>query len=503
MLQARIDSKRSTSAQSTLVVGSDTNIIGSDKLNKIEINGPAVAGFLPRQNTPYLTVSVATISGSDESLFQVGRNIKMTWGSSELHIRSPIHVAEYGTLTLPEAIFIENGGVLDICGTLSSDTGNITMRDGGELRISDPATALNVFAFFVDYQGNVARSTYCTSGSGKVTIQTTYYNKTSDFTLDTSYFTMSAANTGELTVAGEALTNRTCNSSGSLELKRNQFCELDPGTYNYDSITIHPGAELRIVGDEAGTDTTTIRAAHIDVMFLGKITAAGTGYKTGGPGSATSSSMGATHGGSGIDNTKSPYGNVRQPMTYGSNGNSATSTTKRGGGQIKLDVSNTITIDGEIDASGQETASGGSIYILSPKFYGFGTIHADGGAGGGGGGRISVSASNTYDFTGTYSAHGGDDSSGNPTSSGLYMDVLVMRFLSRLMRKPTMWFPNRSDTNQSVQAQKMARGLKFWIQEEEGFYFPSSENKGADQLRGYCEADLRLCFRLIKLLVLS
>ena len=34
-------------------------------------------------------------------------------------------------------------------------------------------------------------------------------------------------------------------------------------------------------------------------------------------------------------------------------------------------------------------------------------------------------------------------------------------------------------------------------------YYPCSENKGADQLRGYREADLRLCFRLCKLLVFS
>ena len=27
-------------------------------------------------------------------------------------------------------------------------------------------------------------------------------------------------------------------------------------------------------------------------------------------------------------------------------------------------------------------------------------------------------------------------------------------------------------------------------------YYPSSENKGADQLRGYRAADLRLCFRI-------
>ena len=36
---------------------------------------------------------------------------------------------------------------------------------------------------------------------------------------------------------------------------------------------------------------------------------------------------------------------------------------------------------------------------------------------------------------------------------------------------------------------------------EEELYYPSSENKGADQLRGYREADLRLCFRLCRLLV--
>ena len=57
-----------------------------------------------------------------------------------------------------------------------------------------------------------------------------------------------------------------------------------------------------------------------------------------------------------------------------------------------------------------------------------------------------------------------------------------------------MWFPNRSDTNQAVQSQKQARDLKFWLEVEEELYNPSSENKGADQLRGYREADLRLVF---------
>ena len=58
------------------------------------------------------------------------------------------------------------------------------------------------------------------------------------------------------------------------------------------------------------------------------------------------------------------------------------------------------------------------------------------------------------------------------------------------MGKPAMWILTGSETNQAVQLLEMTRGLKFWIQKVEGLYYPSSENKGADQLRG--SADLRL-----------
>ena len=56
-----------------------------------------------------------------------------------------------------------------------------------------------------------------------------------------------------------------------------------------------------------------------------------------------------------------------------------------------------------------------------------------------------------------------------------------------------MWILTKSDTNQAVQPLEVARGLKFCIKEVEVLYYPSSENKGADQLRSP-EADLRLCF---------
>ena len=66
------------------------------------------------------------------------------------------------------------------------------------------------------------------------------------------------------------------------------------------------------------------------------------------------------------------------------------------------------------------------------------------------------------------------------------------------MRNRSSGFPTRSDTNRAVQPQKMARGLKFRIYEEEGLHYPYSENKDADQLCGYRTTDLRLCFRICK-----
>ena len=59
------------------------------------------------------------------------------------------------------------------------------------------------------------------------------------------------------------------------------------------------------------------------------------------------------------------------------------------------------------------------------------------------------------------------------------------------MRNSKMWFQNRSDTNRAVEAQNMARG-----EETREIALSVSKNKGADQLRKYCEAVLRLCFRL-------
>ena len=76
-----------------------------------------------------------------------------------------------------------------------------------------------------------------------------------------------------------------------------------------------------------------------------------------------------------------------------------------------------------------------------------------------------------------------------------------VQYLNRLVGKPTIWFPNRFDTNRPVQSLKRAKNLKFWIEVQEVLYYASSENKGADQLRVHRKADWRLCLCLCRLLV--
>ena len=64
-----------------------------------------------------------------------------------------------------------------------------------------------------------------------------------------------------------------------------------------------------------------------------------------------------------------------------------------------------------------------------------------------------------------------------------------------MLENRSMGFSTRSvDTNRSVQSQKKARILKFWVHLEEELYYPCCKNKGTD---------LRLCFLIGKNLVFS
>ena len=74
----------------------------------------------------------------------------------------------------------------------------------------------------------------------------------------------------------------------------------------------------------------------------------------------------------------------------------------------------------------------------------------------------------------------------------------VFYYISLVVRKPVFGVSDQTPHKSGCQSKKMARCLNLWIHEGEGLCYPCSENKGADQLRGYREADLRLCFRICK-----
>ena len=73
--------------------------------------------------------------------------------------------------------------------------------------------------------------------------------------------------------------------------------------------------------------------------------------------------------------------------------------------------------------------------------------------------------------------------------------------LSLCVRKPTIGVRPGPTQTGLYSHRRWLEAEKFWIWKVEKMYYLCSENKGADQLRSYCEADLHLCFRLCRLLV--
>lgn len=109
-----------------------------------------------------------------------------------------------------------------------------------------------------------------------------------------------------------------------------------------------------------------------------------------GPGAGGSNAFGGGHGG--FNGNKTPYGSIKEPVTLGSGG-----STGAGGGALKLEIENTLTVNGTISANGGGSTSGttsggagGSIWIITDVLDGAGLISANGGAYGGAGGRVAI-----------------------------------------------------------------------------------------------------------------
>ena len=68
----------------------------------------------------------------------------------------------------------------------------------------------------------------------------------------------------------------------------------------------------------------------------------------------------------------------------------------------------------------------------------------------------------------------------SPFSESTRYSVLIILSANEPRENQSSGFPTRSDTNRSVQSQRQARDLKFWLKVEEELYYLSSENKGTD-----------------------
>jgi hypothetical protein len=170
-------------------------------------------------------------------------------------------------------------------------------------------------------------------------------------------------------------------------------------TINADSITVDEGAEISATGEGFGAD-------------------AGPGN----PSYSNTRSAGASYGGMGSFGLRyrpaETYGSVEQPSALGSGGGGI--HAGRGGGALRLAVTNTLTVNGSISADGMRGlndyagGSGGSVWLQCGTLAGNGAINADGAdyggsyAGAGGGGRISLQwGSGNRTFSGTISAAAG------------------------------------------------------------------------------------------------
>ncbi len=195
--------------------------------------------------------------------------------------------------------------------------------------------------------------------------------------------------------------------------------------------------ELGILTHTANTTT------HIHSLFLevggdmtvrsgGTVSVTGKGYagasadNGNGPGKGvkgSSTGSGAGFGGNGGNASEAvggvTYGSVAQPTDIGSSGGAYSGIGGSGGGVIRLNVSGTLTIEGNIYSKGSDGSgdagggSGGSIYLTVGTLAGSGDIRVDGGAsggteeGGGGGGRLAIYYANDDTFNGIRTAFGG------------------------------------------------------------------------------------------------
>ncbi|MFH1745533.1 MAG: immunoglobulin domain-containing protein [Planctomycetota bacterium] len=197
------------------------------------------------------------------------------------------------------------------------------------------------------------------------------------------------------------------------------------GTPTIGNLNVAAGGMLTHPAEDTGFNLTVQGDATVDAN--GMISVDAKGYPAGtGPGAGTNSDYGAGagYGGDGGQGNSgafggSAYGSITAPVELGSGGGWGYLDCPggTGGGAIRLQVTGTLQLEGQINANGASGVnyagggSGGSIYLTVGTLAGPGSIAASGGSSGpqggsgGGGGRIAI-VRDTNSFAGTITVCG-------------------------------------------------------------------------------------------------
>ena len=223
-------------------------------------------------------------------------------------------------------------------------------------------------------------------------------------------------------------------------------------SYTFGSLTIPSGVTLTLDSDlsaSGGIGTGgIINATNLTIASGGALTADLMGQNdndtvTTGRGATCISTRqnGGGHGGiggKGSDTQSCPaitpsdsqaFGSSTAPITLGAGHLNGTSTylgsLARGGGAIKLNVTDTLSVNGTLSSNGGKGSAGGSIWVITKNYSGAtGTINANGGnagqpdSGSGAGGRIRIEYVNKTYSGGTPAATGGTGTTGPGSSNG-------------------------------------------------------------------------------------
>lgn len=223
-----------------------------------------------------------------------------------------------------------------------------------------------------------------------------------------------------------------------------QSCTFDAGNYTYRSLAVHNGAVMKFQAPQHKGIISVLETKMLTIHSGGKLQAMSSEFMHNSP----ISTNGGTYGGQGGGdaNIHNLYGNVSHPKSYGSAGGGTNSHRGAGGGALVIE-SQTISLDGTIEANGGTGTylagggSGGSLFVTTNAIFGKGVLQAIGGqgsnsGGGGGGGRIAVHAKQSATvFRGGYDVRGGSGktigSSGTillrNTAKDTIYDVLIVK----------------------------------------------------------------------------